>query len=92
VDGNGGKMKQLAVGLFGLLLASTMVEPSFGQAKQPIKEDLKDAGQATKEAGKATGRAAAKTGKKVAKGTKKVVKKTADKVEDGAEKVADKVK
>ena len=66
--------------IFGAgVLACALCAPGFAQDK-PIKDDVKQAGEATK-------RAVKKTGKKVKTATKKGVNKAADATEKAAEKV-----
>lgn len=79
-------MDRITKAAAALTLAVFLVAaPSFGQAGQSAKEDLKDAGKETK-------KAAVSTGKAVKKGSKKAVHKTADATAKGAEKVKEKTK
>jgi hypothetical protein len=67
----------------GALACGLVISPIQAQDDKGVKEDVKDAGNAT-------GRAAKKTGKKIKKGSKKVVNKAAEGTEKGAAKVKDK--
>lgn len=67
--------------LFLSLAAATLsMGMAFAQNDTGVKQDVKEAGQAT-------GRAAKKTGRKIKKGTKKAINKSAGAVENGADKV-----
>src|SRR5947209_2602638 len=76
-------MKTIKYLMFGGVLAGAVA--LFAADDKPVKDDVKEAGQAT-------GRAAKKTGKKVKRGSKKAVNKAAEKTEQGADKVRDKTK
>jgi len=69
--------------IIGCALVGLFSSLTFAADDKPIKDDVKDAANAT-------GRAAKKTGKKVKRGTKKVVNKAAEGTEKGADKVRQK--
>jgi hypothetical protein len=76
-------MQTIKKSIIGCTLAGLFSVLTFAADDKPIKDDVKDAANAT-------GRAAKKTGRKVKHGTKKVVNKAAEGTEKGANKVRQK--